>query len=69
MKKQNTPELDQPVIDAEEMETHTQQDKSEFLEELESEFDPQAVLDKANKKAEAVNAQQLALHTTLITTN
>lgn len=64
MKKQNTPELDQPVIDAEEIETHSEQDKSEFLEELESEFDPQAALDKADEKAEAVNAKQLALEAT-----
>lgn len=64
MKKQNTPELDQPVIDAEEIETHSEQDKSEFLEDLESEFDPQTALDKADEKAEAVNAQQLALEAT-----
>ncbi len=64
MDKPNTVELDQPVIDAEEIETHTEQDKNDFLEELETEFDPQAALDKADEKAEAVNAQKLALEAT-----
>lgn len=64
MDKPNTVELDQPVIDLEEVETHTEQDKNDFLEELENEFDPQAALDKADEKAEAVNAQKMALEAT-----
>ena len=64
MDKPNTVELDQPVIDVEEVETHTEQDKHDFLEELENEFDPQAALDKADEKAEAVNAQKMALEAT-----
>ena len=64
MDKPNTVELDQPVIDVEEVETHTEQDKNNFLEELENEFDPQAALDKADEKAEAVNAQKMALEAT-----
>lgn len=64
MDKPNTVELDQPVIDVEEVETHTEQDKNDFLEELENEFDPQAALDKADEKAEAVNAQKMALEAT-----
>jgi hypothetical protein len=63
MKEQNE-ELDQLVIDVEEIETHTEQEKSDFLEELETEFDPQAALDKADEKAEAVNTQKLALEAT-----
>ena len=64
MSKPNTVELDQPVIDVEENEMHTEQDKHDFLEELENEFDPQAALDKADEKAEAVNAQKMALEAT-----
>lgn len=64
MDKPNTVELDQPVIDVEENEMHTEQDKHDFLEELENEFDPQAALDKADEKAEAVNAQKMALEAT-----
>jgi len=64
MKNQNTPEVEDTVVDGDVVESHTEQDKSAFLDELESEFDPQAALDKADEKAEAANAQQLALEAT-----
>ncbi len=61
MSKQDKQELEQPILENEELETHTEQDKAEFLDELETDFDPQIAIDKAEEKVEAVNAQKLAL--------
>ncbi|MEZ8167930.1 MULTISPECIES: hypothetical protein [unclassified Vibrio] len=61
MSKQDKQELEQPILENKELETHTDKDKAEFLDELESDFDPQIAIDKAEEKVEAVNAQKLAL--------